>query len=77
MELNDPEGSWQAFLMLEGFADGNGGWNFLQVFGHPVMELDDALISDLLVWRNMAAIARKEKDRIESEKARAESDDHH
>lgn len=72
VELNDPEYSWQVFLLLEGFADGMGGWDFMQVMGKPVMEIDDALINDLLVWRNMRAIAQKEHERIKREEAEAE-----
>jgi hypothetical protein len=67
VELHDSEYSWQAFLMLDGFADGMGGWDFLQVFGKPVMELDDALIDDLLVYRNMHAIARREHEKQKRE----------
>ena len=60
--------------MLEGFTDGAGGWNFLQVFGRPVMELDDALIDDLLVWRNMYSIARREQEKMKREEEEAEKD---
>jgi hypothetical protein len=60
--------------MLEGFADGMGGWNPLAVFGRPWMELDDALISDLLVWRNAKDRAAKEKARMDEEERKANSD---
>jgi hypothetical protein len=72
VELNDAEYSWQVFLLLEGFPDGMGGWDFLQVLGAPVMELDDALVDDLLKWRNMKDIAYKEHQRIEQEKQESE-----
>jgi len=47
--------------MLEAFADDFGGWRLMDVLGKPVVELDDALISDLLMWKYLAAIIRRPK----------------
>lgn len=68
VEFNDPDRSWQVFVMLESMADGMGAWRFMDVLGEPLMKLPESLTQDLLTWRWLAGIVRHQNDLIEQGK---------
>lgn len=51
--------------MLESFADSMGAWRFMDVLGKPFAKLPDGLAQDLLTWRWIAGIVRRQNDMIE------------
>ena len=51
--------------MLEGFADSMGAWRFMDVLGKPFVKLEDGLAQDLMTWRWVAGIVRRQNDMIE------------
>jgi hypothetical protein len=53
--------------MLEAFTDGMGAWNVMDVLGKPLMELPDALVSDLLTWRYLVGIVKAMKEEPKEE----------
>lgn len=67
VEFADADKSWQVFTMLEAFTDGMGAWNVMDVLGKPLMELPDALVSDLLTWRYLVGIVKSAKDKTKEE----------
>jgi hypothetical protein len=46
---------------LEAFADGYGGWKVVDVLGKSIVELDEQLVEDLMAWRWLADIVRRQK----------------
>jgi hypothetical protein len=63
VHINDLDRSWEIFTLLEAFADGYGAWRIQDVLGKPLIELDDALVEDLLTLRHLAEIARGQTDK--------------
>ena len=59
MAFANAEASWQVFTLLEAFSDELGGWRIMDVLGMPIVELSDALVTDLLMWRYLAGIVRR------------------
>ena len=53
--------------MLEAFTDGMGAWQVMDVLGKPLMELPDALVSDLMQWRYLVGIVRSMKEDTKEE----------
>jgi len=51
--------------MLESLADSMGAWRFMDVLGMPFIKLNDGLAQDLMTWRWIAGIVRKQNDMIE------------
>jgi hypothetical protein len=67
VEFVDADKSWQVFTMLEAFTDGMGAWQVMDVLGKPLMELPDALVSDLMQWRYLVSIIRAMKEDTKEE----------
>ena len=59
--MHDPDGSFEVYKLLEAFADGYGAWRLIDVIGKPLLELDERLIQDLMTWRWLVDIIRKQK----------------
>lgn len=62
VEFVDADKSWQVFTILEAFTDGMGAWQVMDVLGKPLMELSDALVSDLMTWRYLVGIVKAMKE---------------
>ena len=54
--------------MLESLSDSMGAWRFMDVLGKPAMKLPDGLLQDLLTWRWLAGVVRKQNQMIEEGK---------
>lgn len=63
VQFHDPEVSWEMFKYLEAFKDGFGAWRFLPGPGLTVVEQDEALMEDLMTWRWLADIARRQNEK--------------
>jgi hypothetical protein len=59
--MHDPDGSFEVYKLLESFADGYGGWKPMDVIGKPLAELPETLVHDLMAWRWLADIVRRQK----------------
>lgn len=59
--MYDPDGSFEVYKLLEAFADGYGGWKVLDVTGKALVDLDEKLVQDLMTWRWLADIIRRQK----------------
>ena len=55
------ENSFEAYKLLEAFADGYGGYRIRDVLGKPLVELDERLVQDLMTWRWMGGIIERQK----------------
>jgi hypothetical protein len=49
------------YNLLEQFADGWGGWRFMDVLGEPLAQLSEPLVSDLITLRRFAGIAERRR----------------
>ena len=49
------------YKLLESFTDGYGAWQVLDVLGKPIIKLEETLVQDLMTWRWLGDIARKQK----------------
>jgi hypothetical protein len=67
VDFADADKSWQVFTMLEAFTDGMGAWQVMDVLGKPLMELPDALVSDLMTWRFLVGIVKGMKEDVKEE----------
>ena len=67
VDFADADKSWQVFTMLEAFTDGMGAWNVMDVLGKPLMQLPDALVSDLMTWRYLVGIVKSMKEDVKVE----------
>lgn len=61
MTFNDATASWEIYKLLDAFADSLGGWHFMDVLGKPAADLPHDLYEDLVTWRWLVGVARKQK----------------
>jgi len=57
------ESSFEVYKLLESFSDGYGAWKVLDVLGKPLMDLDEALVHDLMTWRWIGNIVRRQNSK--------------
>lgn len=62
IELISPE-SIEYFKLLEAFSDSFGGWRIFDLFGKPVIELPEKLVTDLLILRRLVGQMRRQREK--------------
>lgn len=66
-QFYDLERAKGIYYLLENFADGFGGWRFMDVLGEPLAHLEETVVSDLITLRRFASIAERRRKPQKSE----------